>query len=85
MKGKYPNEQFFVEKIQLGDNVRSGRRLRDMERGHLKTKIRGDLHNYRRLCQGETFLDEEHQDKTCRLLTYHPSFIMGKYALSKEK
>ena len=84
VKGKYPNEEFFVERIQLGDIVRSGRQLRSMERGHLENNMRGDLHNYRRLCRGEKFLDEELQDKTCRLYTNHPSFILGKHLLSKE-
>ena len=78
-KGKYPNEEFFVKRIQLGDIVKSGRQLRSMERGHLENNMRGDMHNYKRLCQGEIFLDEELQDKTCRLLTYHPSFILGEY------
>ena len=77
-RGKYPNEEYFLERIQLGEIVRSGRELRDMERGNLQT-MRGDMASYKRLCQGETFLEEEFQDKTCRLLSFHPSFILGKY------
>lgn len=75
-RGKYPNEEFFIERIQLEDIVRSGRELRDMERGHLGT-TRGDMASYKRLCQGETLLEEELQDKTCRLITFHPSFTLG--------
>ena len=77
-KGKYPNEEYFLERIQLGEIVRSGRELRNMERENLQT-MRGDMASYKRLCQGETFLEEEFQDKTCRLFSFHPSFILGKY------
>ena len=76
-KGKYPNEEYFVQRIQLGEIVRSGRELRDMER-NLQT-MRGDMASYKRLCQGETFLEEEFQDRTCRLLSFHPSFILGAF------
>ena len=75
-RGKYPNEEFFVERIHLGNIVRSGRELRDMERGR-PVITRGDMASYKRLCQGETILEEELQDRTCRLFTFHPSFILA--------
>ena len=79
-RGKYPNEEFFVKRIQLGDIVRSGRELREMEKGRPVTSS-GGMASYKRLCQGETLLEEDLQDRTCRLLTFHPSFILGLCAL----
>ena len=76
-RGKYPNEEFFVKRIHLGDIMRSFREIRDKERDHPVT-TRGDMASYKRLCQGETLLEEELQVIRYRLLGF---LCIGMYGI----
>ena len=78
-QGRFPNEELFVERIFHGDKVRMGRELRHKERTYLEANTGGEIHNLKRLCQGEIVLEEELRDNTCRLLTLDSYFTLGLY------